>query len=320
MRHRKNPFTSLRKSLARASNKFLIFLLKLSISAASLYLIFRKTDAEHVAHILKSIGLLFFLGIASLYIASQLISSLRWRTLLPHRFPVMKLFSLYMIGSFFSTFLPGLIGGDAIRAYYLNKDAKQISITLASVFMDRYIGFVTLMMIGVAAFPFSLGSFAGSSYTWLMPVIFVSFVAASIFFFGLQLGKRFRVMTEFYDYFSLLKERKGTIASALAFSVVIQVMNFFMVIILVWRMGLQVSLLQLAVFLPIVITVSSLPISISGLGVREGAFVILLGLIGIGPEAATSLSLSWFFSTVLGSLPGLLFYFFHDRDRKKDSP
>lgn len=303
--------------MARASNKIYIFALKLAVSGASLFLIFRKTDIEHVAYILKNIGILSFLAVSAIYIVSQLVSAMRWRMLMTDRFPVRKLFSLYMIGSFFSTFLPGLIGGDAIRAYYLNKDAGKISATLASVFMDRYVGFVTLMVIGIAAFPFSLGTFAGSPYAWLMPVIFVSFVVASILFFSLQLGKRFRIMSDFYDYFPLLRERKGTIASAFAFSVIIQFMNFFMVIMLAWRMGLPVSLLQLAVFLPIVVTISSLPISISGIGVREGTFVILLGLINVRPEAATSLSLSWFFSVVLGSLPGLAFYFFYDRERKK---
>jgi len=303
--------------LARASNKIYIFALKLAVSSASLFFIFRKTDVEHVAYILTNIGMPSFLSVSAVYIISQVLSSTRWRMLMTDRFPLRKLFSLYMIGAFFSTFLPGLIGGDAIRAYYLNKDAGKISSTLASVFMDRYVGFVSLMAIGIAAFPFSLGSFAGSPYTWLMPVIFVSFVVASILFFSLQLGKRFRIMTDFYDYFSLLRERKGTIASAFALSVIIQFMNFIMVIMLAWRMGLPVSLLQLAVFLPIVVTISSLPISISGLGVREGAFVILLGLINIRPEAATSLSLSWFFSVVIGSLPGLAFYVFHDRERKK---
>ncbi|HYQ47978.1 MAG TPA: lysylphosphatidylglycerol synthase transmembrane domain-containing protein [Thermodesulfovibrionales bacterium] len=303
--------------MVRASNKILIFALKLAVSGISLFLIFRKTDIEHVAYILRNIGMPSFLVVSAIYFASQFVSTVRWRMLMPDKFPVMKLFSLYMIGSFFSTFLPGLIGGDAIRAYYLNKDAKKISTTLASVFMDRYVGFVSLMIIGIAAFPFSLGTFAGSPYRWLMPAIFCSFVMVSIFFFGLQLGKRFRVMTEFYDYFSLLRGQKAMIGSALALSAIIQVMNFFMVIMLAWRMELQVSLLQLAVFLPIVITVSSLPISISGIGVREGAFVILLGLIGIRAEAATSLSLSWFFSVVMGSFPGLAFYMFYDRQKTK---
>jgi uncharacterized membrane protein YbhN (UPF0104 family) len=302
--------------LALARNKALIFILKLAISSIALSLIFRKTDVRQVAAILKSIGLLPFLSASAVYIASQVFSTLRWRALLPEKYPVSKLFSLYMIGSFFSTFLPGLVGGDAVRAYYLNKDAKKISTTLASVFMDRYIGFVSLMVIGITAFPFSIGSFGGSRLTWLMPVIFISFVVGSILFFMLQLGRRFRVMTEFYDYFSLLRKRKKTIATAFAVSIAIQFMNFFMVILLALGMGAQVSLLQLAVFLPIVITISSLPISISGIGVREGSFVILLGFIGISPEAATSLSLAWFFSVIMGSLPGLVFYFLHGRKKE----
>ena len=303
--------------MALATNKVLIFFLKLIVSSVSLFLIFRKADMAQVAAILKSIGLFSFLGASAIYIASQFLSTIRWRGLIPERFPVMKLFSLYMIGSFFSTFLPGLVGGDAIRAYYLNKDAKKISTTLASVFMDRYLGFVSLMLIGIAAFPFSLDTFGGSRYIWLMPVIFISFVAASILFFGLQLGRRFRVMTEFYDYFSLLKARKAAITNALAVSAIIQFMNFIIVLILAWRMGARVSLLQLSVFLPIVITLSSLPISISGIGVREVSFVILLGLIDIRPEVATSLSLAWFFSVFLGSIPGLAFYVLHDRRQGK---
>ena len=57
-----------------------------------------------------------------------MLSTLRWKLLLPEKFKFRKLFSLYMMGSFFGTFLPGIIGGDAVRAYYLNKDAKKISL------------------------------------------------------------------------------------------------------------------------------------------------------------------------------------------------
>jgi len=49
---------------------------------------------------------------------------------------------VFFIGSFFNTFLPGLVGGDAIKAFYLYKHS---GISLASVFMDRYIGFTTIM-------------------------------------------------------------------------------------------------------------------------------------------------------------------------------
>lgn len=267
-----------------------------------------------VLRILGSIGPFAFIITSGLYIIGQLLCSVRWRLFLPEKYPLKRLFALYMIGSFFSSFLPGVVGGDAVRAYYLNKDAKKISVTLAAVFMDRYFGFVTLMLIGITAFPFSFGVFGNSPYKWLMPGFFISFIIGSILFFGLRLGNRFKFMNEIYEYFVLFRTQKVLIIKALLISVVIQMLGFVSVLVLASKMGEEsISLLLLSVFLPIVITIVSMPISISGIGLREGVFVVLLGLIGIGPEAATSLSLAWFLSTFVGSLPGLVFYFLNDR-------
>ncbi|MEJ2695683.1 MAG: lysylphosphatidylglycerol synthase domain-containing protein [Candidatus Sulfobium sp.] len=182
------------------------------------------------------------------------------------------------------------------------------SLTLASVFMDRYFGFLSLMTIGISAFPFAAGYFGKTVYKWLMPLIFVTFVVASILFFRLQLGKKFGSIGEIYDYFGRLKSRKDVIVKAVLLSLVVQLLNFFMVIILALAMGEDIPMVLLFVFLPIIISVSTIPISVSGLGVREGSFVLLLGLIGVSPAVATSLSLSWFFANFLGGLPGLVLY------------
>jgi uncharacterized membrane protein YbhN (UPF0104 family) len=298
--------------LALGTNKkTIILLLKLAVSAVSLYIVFTKTDIKEIVFMFRKIGPFPFLLASLLYILSILASTSRWKLLLPGRFTFRRLFSLYMMGSFFSSFLPGVIGGDVVKAYYLNKDAKKLSLTLASIFMDRYLGYLSLMIIGIAAFPFSLRFFGGAVYRWAMPAIFVSFVIGSFLFFALKLGKRFGTVAEFYDYFVSLKERKDVIVKAVALSFLIQLIGFIAVAILASAMGENIPVLLLCVFLPIVITITSLPISISGLGVREGSFVILLGLIKVRPEVATSLSLSWFFSVFIGSLPGLAAYIRH---------
>jgi glycosyltransferase 2 family protein len=297
--------------LALGTKRTLIFILKLLVSAGSLYIIFSKTDIGEMAFMMRKIGLFYFLLASFIYILSLLVSTARWKLLLPGEFTFKRLFSLYLIGSFFSSFLPGVIGGDVVKAYYLNKDAKKLSLTLASIFMDRYLGYVSLMVIGIAAFPFAFRFFGGTVYRWVMPAIFVSFVIASFLFFGLKIGKRFKTVSEFYDYFVLLGQKKDVMAKAVLLSFLIQFMGFMAVAILASAMGENIPVMLLFVILPIVITITSLPISISGLGVREGSFVILLGLIGVRPEVATSLSLSWFFSIFAGSLPGLAAYIRH---------
>ena len=299
--------------------KFLLFLLKLAVSGLSLYIVLAKNDIGHMMGMLRSIGPLAFLTASFLYIFSLAGATVRWKLLLPWEYSFGRLLSLYLIGSFFSSFLPGVIGGDVVKAYYLNKDAKKISHTLASIFMDRYLGYVSLVLIGIIAFPFSLKFFGGSPYRWVMPAIFVFFVVGSFLFFGLQLGRRFRTVSEFYDYFGTLWRKPGVMLKAVLISGLIQLTGFLAVAILARAMGTQIPLLTLFVFLPIIITITTVPISISGLGVREGAFVVLLGLIGVRSEAATSLSLAWFFSSFVGSLPGLVAYIRHTNEADADS-
>jgi uncharacterized protein (TIRG00374 family) len=311
MKLRKNRSTSSRKSSGLGIPKTLILVVKLAVSVLSLYVVFSKIDVREFALMFAKIGPLFFLLAALPYIAAQVVSTWRWKLLLPGHFKFGRLFSLYMIGSFFNSFLPGVIGGDAIKAYYLNKDAKKISLTLASVFMDRYFGYASLMLIGISAFPFAYGYFGGTGYRWIMPGIFVAFVVASILFFGLKLGKKIGSVAEIYEYFGRLKSRQDVIVKVVLLSFVVQLLNFVMVIILALAMGENIPLILLFVFLPIIITVTTIPISVSGLGVREGSFVLLLGLIHVRPEVATSLSLSWFFANFLGGLPGLVAYIRH---------
>jgi uncharacterized membrane protein YbhN (UPF0104 family) len=222
-----------------------------------------------------------------------------------------------MIGSFFSSFLPGIIGGDAVKAYYLNKDAKKLSLTLASIFMDRYIGYTSLIVIGMTSFPFAFRYFGESTYKWIVPMIFTAFIIGSFLFFGLRIGKRFKGVADFYDYFSYIRTKKNILLKAFLLSLVIQSLIFLMIIILDFGMGNNVPLVVLCVFLPIIVTVTSMPISVSGLGVREGAFMILLALIGIKPEISTALSLTWFFSIFVGSIPGLVAYLRYSSRREK---
>ena len=295
--------------MARASSKAFVFLLKLAVSSLALYIVFSKADTGQILSSLKSIGFFYFFSSVLLYMFAQLISSFRWKLLLPEKFTIRRLYSIYMIGAFFGSFLPGIIGGDAVRAYYLNKKAKKMSLTLASIFMDRYLGYVSLMLIGISAAPFSLRYFGDSPYKWLMPFVFVAFIAGSILFFGLQIGRKFRGIAEFYEYFSMMKAQKGKIIRAVLISFIVQFLNFAIVVILAAGIGEKIPLLLLFVFLPVVITITTIPISISGLGLREGAFVILLGLIGVRPEIATSLSLAYFFTFFAGSIPGIAFYF-----------
>ncbi|MEW6675871.1 MAG: lysylphosphatidylglycerol synthase transmembrane domain-containing protein [Nitrospirota bacterium] len=300
--------------MALKPNKTFLLILKFSISSALLYIVLSRTGPERVFSILKNMSPLAFIFVIAIYIFAQFISSIRWKLFLPQGPRIRKLFSLYMIGSFFNTFLPGILGGDAIKAFYLYQATGKGSLTLASVFMDRYLGFVTLMIIGIAAFPFGYKYLQSSPVEWLLPIIVLSFIIISLLIFGLRLGKRIKILSEFYDYFHAYRNQKEVVVRAILISAAVQLISFIMVYILALGIGQHIPFLACLIFLPLIIVFTTLPISISGLGVREGAFVLLFGFIGIKPEVATAISLSWFLSIATGSLLGLIEYIRHKKE------
>ncbi|TAL27969.1 MAG: flippase-like domain-containing protein [Nitrospirae bacterium] len=296
--------------MARKLNKIVLLILKLAVSSGLLYLVLSKAGAEKVLAIITTINPAAFIFSILLYLVSLYVSTMRWRLLLPVEFRKKKLLSFYMIGSFFSTFLPGVIGGDAVKGYYLYKETNNGSLSLASVFMDRYIGFVSLMIMGLIAYIAGFNYLKGSIIEWLLPAIILAFVIGNLVIFGLRFGKRMKRLAEFYAYFDKYRNHKTMIAKTLFLSFIVQIINIISIYIITLGLGQHISLVYFFIFFPIITTISTLPISISGLGLRESSFVLLFGLpqIGIKPEMATAMSFAWFLSTAFGGLCGLFEY------------
>ncbi|MCL5022036.1 MAG: flippase-like domain-containing protein [Nitrospirae bacterium] len=294
-------------------NKIIILFAKVLVSGGLLYAVISKTGLGKVFSALKEINVFSFLLAVLIYICAIYISAIRWRLLLHDRFEMRRLFSLYFIGSFFNHLLPGMIGGDAVKAYYLYRDTRKGASAIASVFMDRYVGFSALMLLGVLAFPFGFGYFKGSYIEWILPLMVLSFVAGSFFVFGLRVGRRLKFLSGLYDYFALYREKKAVLVETLVLSLIIQTIIIFAVYALSRGLGVKVPLLPLFIFIPVISTIAAIPISIAGIGVREASFVLLFGFLGISPAEATAVSFAWYLSVAAGSLPGLVEYLRYNR-------
>ncbi|MBT9537133.1 MAG: flippase-like domain-containing protein [Nitrospirae bacterium] len=294
--------------MALKLNKILLLILKLVVSSSLLYFVLSNAGVEKVFAIIKTINPFAFIGVIFIYIASIYVSSIRWRLLLPEEFKGKRLFSFYLIGSFFNTFLPGIVGGDAVKTYYLYKETNKGSLSFASVFMDRYIGFISLMTIALISFAAGFKYVKGSLIEWLLPTIVLLFLIGSFAIFRLRLGKGIKALSEFYGYFSEYRSQKMVLIKTLMLSCGIQVMAILSMYIIARGLGQHIYLSYFFIFFPIIVTISTLPISISGIGLREGAFVLLFGMAGVKPEMATAMSFAWFLSTASGGLVGLFEY------------
>ncbi len=299
--------------------KYLQLIFKLSVSAILIYVLTSKIGSRAIIENIKASNPLVFLLAVFLYILASFLSSLRWKLLIPQSLKTKKLFSLYMIGSFFNICMPGIVGGDAVKAYYLNNELKVVkdeksdelphsTIAIASVFMDRYVGLFSLMIIGLVALPFALKYLPDQRLKWFLPVIFVFLVSGSAIFLKFRIGGGIKFLSTIYDYFRLYINKKDVLLKAFFYSVIIQIMGIFSVYSLSQGLSINISFLSLFIFIPIISLISTIPVSISGIGVREGVFAFLFGQIGIQSATAVSLSLLWFLSTVFASILGLVEY------------
>ncbi|MBI3592601.1 MAG: flippase-like domain-containing protein, partial [Nitrospirae bacterium] len=307
--------------------RYSLLLLKLSVSATLFYLLISRIGGKTILNNIRLLNPASFAAAVGLYIFAAYLSTLRWKLLIPQHIETRRLFSMYMIGSFFNTYMPGSIGGDAVKVYYMSRELKsgidmqshadspilsEGIVAIASVFMDRYIGFSALICISLIAFPFGMNYLKGASLKWpviwIVPSIAAIFLFLSIVIFKFRLGERLKFLLKAYHYFQIYLSKKDVLIRAFLYSLIIQVLGVTSVYVLSKALSLNISFLSLLIFLPIIILVSMLPLSISGIGLREGAFVFLLGTTGVPPEMAMTLSIVWFLSVFVAGIWGLFEY------------
>ncbi|MDA8155511.1 MAG: lysylphosphatidylglycerol synthase transmembrane domain-containing protein [Actinomycetota bacterium] len=306
------------KSLSKKLKKPLFMLLKLVVSGGLLWFIMHKAGIVKVAGLMEQISIAAFLLAVFLYLFSLFVSSLRWGLLVRSNLGVWKLCWLYLMGSFFNVILPGLVGGDAIKGYYFYKLTGKGAEAAASIFMERYLGFIAMLVISIIAYPFGfpyLRSMAPSVTFFgeklgLLALVLPAVVAGALIFTALflvlRIGKGIRYLADFYGYFDMFG--KAAIIKGVLLSFGVQLLNIISVYILARSLHITVSPALFLVFVPLIITFSFVPISISGLGIREASFVLLFGAVGVSAQAATALSFAWFLSIVLASLTGIVEY------------
>ncbi|MGO9952965.1 MAG: lysylphosphatidylglycerol synthase transmembrane domain-containing protein [Dissulfurispiraceae bacterium] len=309
----------------KKGTKAALLIFKAAVSSALLIYLFSKVGGMAVIKNAILLSPVHFVAAVALYLFATYLSSLRWKLLIPQQtVRTGQLFSMYIIGSFFNVCLPGIIGGDAVKAYYLSRQLKQGTSSaadaqtrtigtgataVASVFMDRYIGLAALLFIGLAAFPAGFELLRKtSSVVWAIPILCVAFFVVSVLLFRFPLGERFKFLVGVYDCFNYYLTKRNILLKSFLLSIVIQIAGMISVYVLARGMSIDVSIISLLVFLPMIILISMIPVSISGLGIREGAFVFFLGTTGIPPDRAMTLSILWFLSVVVAGLWGLVEY------------
>jgi uncharacterized protein (TIRG00374 family) len=288
--------------------KLLWFLFKLLLSAGLIvFILATKASLGGIWRAFESVNPWWLLLAVSLHVPGNLISVVRWRILARvqgdhHRFGY--LLQSYLVSQFFNNFLPTRFGGDVVRIWDGSRPSKSLVKSSAIVVVDRVTGLIALFLFALFASLFRL------DFAQKLPVIWVSLIVGSIgllaiVVFFLPLTGRFierfpargladkvrRKVLSFREVLVNYKHHRGPFAGAMVWAVVLQVN----VVVYYFLMGkafhLAIPLWDYFIFIPIVLLIQTIPISLGGLGPRELAYVSIFAAYLISASRAVSYSL-----------------------------
>src|SRR5215510_575327 len=270
--------------------------LRIAVSALMLAVLVAKVPSFDVSDLVPewSLATAVWLSIAAvLTLAGIILSAVRWQKVLDAleiRAGLPRLMSHYMAGQFVSNVLPTTIGGDVLRVSRLSRDTGESPGTFASVVLERLTGWLVLPVITIVGFTVNpglrhLGTATrlalGLAFGTLLLLLAVLAAAGSR-----HIGGRFAANVLVAGFAYQLALVLAAVAAAQA-------------------LGLKAAgLTALLAFFPAVLIAQVLPISMSGLGVREGAFVLFLGPLGVADEQAIALGLLLYLLNLAVSLLG----------------
>jgi glycosyltransferase 2 family protein len=314
----------------RSAAKAWQFGLKLIVSIGLLTLLLSRTDLQAIGSLFRSLHIPIFFGSILLYLLTQLLSTIRWRCLLRAEkidLPFRRLILLYFEGMFFNLMLPTAIGGDLVRGYQVSRLTERREASLASILVERLSGFAALAIIACIAIipaythvndPLVIWLTAGSAAGMVALIASLLSDRLQALFFrllhGVGLGRFHETVHRLYEAVQRYWTHRSVLLLALGLSLVLQSLFITIVYLISQALNLPVPFRYFFLFVPLISVISMLPISIAGLGLRDGSAVYLFTKVGLDAAGALSLSLLWFAMTALCSgLGGIVFLVGHSQ-------
>ncbi|MBP5365614.1 MAG: flippase-like domain-containing protein [Bacteroidales bacterium] len=283
------------KPISLTVKKVLKFVLKLFVSGVAITFIISKIDVNQVWNEICTANIWFLVGALVIYVASQMLSAIR----LNFMFAAMPLplgtamnMRLYWLGMFYNFFLPGGIGGDGYKVYYLNKHYRQhVKDLIATVLGDRLSGMtaIVIYLLLFSSFFVEKLPIPMREYTFLL----IPLVVGAYYLF-LRIVKRGLCQA---------------FTKVVSMSFLIQGMQMCAATFVLYSLSGTTADMESYMFLFFVSTIASaIPIALpGGLGVREAVFFFGSQTLGTDETVAISLSLLFYVVSLISSVPGIVY-------------
>lgn len=275
--------------------KVLLLILKIIVSVAAIAFVVSKIDLEETKATLLSAKPSYLLVAIVIYVISQMLSAMRTNALfatLPLNLNTFMNIRLYWLGMFYNFFLPGGVGGDGYKIYYLKKHFGQpVKGLVALLLSDRLSGLAIILCY--------LSLFAGFFVN--IPIPFKEWIVALI-----------PICLAGYYLFLWIFKRCATAAfwKVTGYSFVIQGLQMATACLILFSLGEKSNTAEYIFLFFMSSIASAIPVSLpGGIGLREMTFVIGSLYLSTNEGIAVSLSVLFYATSLISSLPGAILVF-----------
>ena len=302
-------------------------LLKFGVSLALLFFILRLIDWRGSLELAGRANLGIMAMAAGLLLAERILSVTKWLLLLRakgSRITFWRLLVINYIGGFWGLVLPSSISADIVRGYYLAKSTANVSLAVTSMLVDRLMGALSLVIL-VCISAWMVGDTFGLAHARLIAagvVVACALGIALLFHDGfiswvdrviIQRASGWKAMRPVRQWLASCFEYRqypNTLVASFLLTVFVQMLRVMVFYVVAVSFGIRVPVTYYFIFVPLIMFLIMLPVSINGIGVREGSFVAFFALMGIPSSEAFIISFSVsVLTTLMTALGGIIYMF-----------
>jgi uncharacterized protein (TIRG00374 family) len=313
-----------KKAMSGTKKKQLVLVFKILFSSTLMFLLYRRIPLDDLKGVFVSLEYIYFVPICLLLFVNTVLSALKWRLFLLADgvdIPLSRLTTTYLIGSFYNLFLPSNIGGDSYRIYDIAKESRDSIRSAASVFADRFSGFLALVCLSLISSVLVAREFNNLFFLLAPLLIFLIMMAVLMalvkekpvqgllrltrldrFSFLLNLTEKF------FRSFQCYGADRKLLSQVMLISFLFQLSVIIIVQLLAFSLHASVAFFYFSAFVPLITLLEALPISVFGLGLRDVGYVFFFGWVGMTDVQTRSLALLFLATSVGYSLIGGIVY------------
>jgi uncharacterized protein (TIRG00374 family) len=314
--------------------KHIVNLLKIAVTFGILYLIFKRFQIGwgDIRTALTESNPWWFLGSIATQMVAITFSILRWNVLLKAQdliLPTRHIINTYLVGRFLGTFTPTGVGLEAYKAYDVARYTGRATESVAVIIIEKIIAtFFSLSILVLISLPFVklapafLGAFFAFFFFLLLVALVLlfkpSFIEKILSFNFPMKAKVEGKLREAINAFTIYSQRKSALLKAIVFGFFVYIALFTTYYTNSLALHAGVGLLDVLKIGPLTQIATMIPLSIAGIGLREGAFIGLLNTAGVEfISSATVLTATmWYFVSISVNIVGAIIFLTRKTDYK----